>query len=101
MNKLIAVLALTVAMINPAMAENPFCDIVLEYAVSIMDSRQSGVPVQKMMAFAEGSDAAGEMIKAMTIDAYNQSRYDSPDLQATVIENFGNRHYLNCVQRSK
>lgn len=101
MKNIITVLALSVFMTSPAIAVNPFCDIVLSYATSIMEARQAGVSVQKMMTVADESEAASDMMRAMTTDAYSQSKYDSPAIQKTVVENFAHKHYLNCVQRSQ
>lgn len=80
---------------------NPKCDIVLEYATSIMEARQIGVSAPDMMQAADDAEVAGDLMRALTIDAYKQSRYDSESIQDAVIEEFGYKHYLNCLQQSK
>lgn len=75
------------------------CDIVLEYAVSIMEARQIGVSAPDMMKAADDAKVAGSLMRALTVDAYKQSRYDSESIQNAAIEDFGYKHYLACIQQ--
>ena len=93
--------AILLALISTNAVANPKCDIVLEYAISIMEARQIGVSAPDMMKAADESEVAGDLVRALTIDASKQSRYDSESIQDAVIEEFAYRHYLGCLQQSK
>lgn len=89
------------ALVSTNALANPKCDIVLDFAISIMESRQLGISAPDMMQAASEAKVAGDLMRALTIDAYKQSRYDSESIQDSVVEEFGYKHYLNCLQQSK
>lgn len=98
MKKLIAVLALTVAMINSAMAASPeFCAQASETAEVIMRNRQTGVSVIDMMKIANSSESTKKMLTGLINEAFAEPAYSTPEYQQKAIREFGSQQYLMCL----
>ena len=100
MKRIITALALTAAMISPAMAtDEATCRMVKELAESNMKVRQAGVDIVKVLELTDGqSGKLVELDRKLTIDAYNEIAYSTPEYQEKAVREFGTKHYLNCIK---
>lgn len=97
MKTLITAIALTLAA-TTAQAEglnaDEICPKLSEIAASFMEARQSGISMAKLMEIAGDST----LLKAMVVDAFEVSRYSTPELRARKIEDFRDSVYLSCYR---
>lgn len=100
MKHIITALALTAAMISPAIAaDEATCRMVKDLAESNMQVRQAGVDIVKVLALTDGkSGKLVELDRKLTIDAYNEIAYSTPEYQEKAVREFGTKHYLNCIK---
>jgi hypothetical protein len=96
--KAILVVGSFVAMTNAALAQTDTCETVSKIATSVMDNRQSGVPLSKMMEIVRAVEKTpvGPIAKTMTIDAYEQPRFNTKDMQKRMIGDFADKYTLIC-----
>lgn len=87
---LAAVLALSVFSVQAE--EKHFCESVGELATVVMQKRQEGIDLSKMLALAK--DNSG--VKAIVLDAYNSPRYSTDKYIADAISDFSNKWVLAC-----
>lgn len=102
MKKLIAVLALSAAMINPAMAvDKETCLVVKGLAEAVMGARQAGVDVSDMMAITTENPKMNKLQQGLIVDAFSFPAYSTKDFREKEVREFGARHYLNCIKSTK
>ncbi|WP_217476617.1 hypothetical protein [Stutzerimonas stutzeri] len=73
------------------------CAQISEVASEIMKTRQAGVSMAKMMEVPSEGDL-GDMLRGLTIAAYEKPRYSTPEMRQREIEDFQNDVYLNCIK---
>ena len=96
MKKLI--LTLSAALLATAAYADPVCESLGGYARTVMESRQLGVPLSKVMGVVKGDSIATKI----ALDAYEQPRFQSEEFRQTAIEDFGNKWETTCYRaRSK
>jgi hypothetical protein len=92
---LFALLAAPV-MASPAMDE--FCVGQGKLAAAIMDTRQSGVSIEKALSIAAESDhPADELSRALVLDAYGQPRYMTQAMREQATSDFRDKVTLTCI----
>lgn len=69
------------------------CKSVHQIAGKIMEGRQSGVPMPRMMDIFADSSLGRDMVQA----AYDRSRYNSQEIQEELISEFSNAWYSSCL----
>ena len=77
------------------------CAEVSEIAETIMERRQEGVSMQKMMdiiAYGTGSKGATNITETLIMKAYEIPRYRVKDNRERAVQEFKNRWYLACVK---
>ena len=81
-------------------ANDEFCSDVGGLARDVMEFRQMGVPMSKVMgALANGSDVEfNGVMKNMIIEAYEYSQYSTKSVAESRINKFGNDWELNCYK---
>jgi hypothetical protein len=95
--KRLLIAATTALMMTTAHADE-VCANLGEYARTVMESRQLGVPLSKVMAVVKDADIP----KKIALDAYEQPRFQSEEFRQTAIEDFGNKWETLCYRvRSK
>ena len=87
---LAAVLALSVFSVQAE--EEDYCESIGELATVIMQNRQKGVDLSKMLALAKDNDG----VKAIVLDAYNSPRYSTDTYKNDAISDFSNKWVLAC-----
>lgn len=84
------------ALTGTAKAEtNDVCPLFYQVASVIMEARQEGVPMPKMMDIFKENAPAIELIKI----AYSKSRYHTKSVQRDVINNFANEVAVACYNK--
>ena len=100
MKKIITALALSIAMISPAVAaDEATCRMVKDLAESNMKVRQAGIDIIKVLELTDGkSGKLIELDRKLVIDAYKEIAYSTPEYQEKAVREFGTKHYLNCIK---
>lgn len=70
------------------------CAAFHKYAVTVMDARQAGVAMPKMMEMAGDS----ELLRHIVVQAYKRARFGSEKIQKREIDDFANDIYLECFE---
>ncbi|MCO6427541.1 hypothetical protein [Nitrosomonas communis] len=79
-----------------------WCESISKLGAAIMSSRQSGVAMSEIMKqkFFE-SQKLNNLIEAMTINAFEEPRYHSEEMQKRSVEDFRNSVYLECTKANR
>lgn len=102
MKKLMIALSFVAAFAtSPAMAERATqadidrtCAAMSGLARKIMEARQSGAEMSAMLVAADGN----EMARAMVMDAYSESLFQTESIRNRVIDEFANSTHLTCIK---
>ena len=86
------ILALTLLTTAPAQAQPADCALVGDVAQSIMEERQSGVPMSDAMRVAGDNEA----LRAMVVAAYSYPRFSSDSYRKEAATDFRNEIELIC-----
>ena len=101
MKKLIMVVMLVLIPII-GNAENKNCSSMADFAKTIMQLRQEGAPINKVMNFIESTKEKKpkvyKVMKSIAIMAYDTPRYSTPSLKEKTIDEFYSTIYLNCIK---
>lgn len=99
----IASIALVLAVLaSPSMAEaRTPCETISGLAGTIMEARQSGVPMAKLMEHAAkaGTLNARRTAEGLIMTAYGQPRYQTPSIVQREIEDFRDEAHLACLRK--
>ena len=96
MKKLLIAAALTATLSSPAMAEpksNEYCANLSGMAAQIMEVRQGGMDMSKVMMISDS-----KMIQGIVIDAYSMNAYSVGEYRQKSIKNFANKYALACYK---
>ena len=98
MKKLLIGLILSVAMSAPAFAgdhviSRQTCSELEETAVEVMNARQSGVPISKVMALLDN-----DLFHRIIIDAYDQHAMQTPENAMRQRTEFGVKWAVFCIK---
>lgn len=74
------------------------CPSVGKAAEAVMEARQQGVDMSKMMAVARADKSIEKMLVAMVIAAYDQPRMSVAKNQKRSVEEFKNTALLACYK---
>ncbi|WP_275288833.1 hypothetical protein [Halomonas elongata] len=74
-----------------------YCNAIGSLAEQIMTTRQSGVPMQEMIAVDPSHDLGVEMIR----DAFDTNRYNTAEVQQQVITEFSNDWFAACLDATE
>ena len=75
------------------------CKNMGEYARTVMEGRQNGVPMSKLIDLAASSDAStGPTMQQIIIEAYDHPRMSVEANKATATVDFENKVYLECIK---
>ncbi|SDY98096.1 hypothetical protein [Nitrosomonas sp. Nm33] len=79
------------------------CEVASAYATAIMESRQAGVAMSRLMELTkeEGPKDDQSLIEMIIIDAYDRPRYSTEPMQQRAMEEFRDDTYLKCVKTNK
>lgn len=91
----------TLLLVNPAasyaVTTQEMCESQEQMANTIMQARQTGVPLQRMLDLANG-DA---VIKAIVRMAFTKPKFTSEKYKGNAADQFANEIYLLCMKNSK
>jgi hypothetical protein len=87
-------IAATAALMMTAAQADPVCVALGEYSRTVMDARQTGVALSKIMEIVKG-DAIHTRI---VLDAYEQPRFQTEEFRQTAIQDFGNKWETVCYR---
>ena len=76
---------------------NEFCGNLADAAGSIMDARQKGVPMHKLMPIINENEAR-DIMKLIVVEAYESPIYSSDKYKDRAISEMSNRVYLTCLK---
>lgn len=98
MKKLIAA-AIALAACAPAVASEELnskdhCAQIHEVAEVVMEARQKGMPMPRLMSLSEG-DA---LFESLVLEAYAAPRMSAPRNQQDLVNEFANDTYLQCMK---
>ena len=93
MNLKAAVAAVAIVAASSAVAETKqeTCTTIGKLAAIIMENRQEGVDMSKLMEIAET-----ELVQRLVIFAYEMPRYSSEDYKRTAVQDFANEAMGVC-----
>ncbi len=78
------------------------CKVAADYARSIMDGRQHGVAMSRVMDLAKEADPAiAPLLTKMVVDAYDRPRMAVERNRETAVRDFENEAFLTCVKQSQ
>ncbi|TIT01690.1 MAG: hypothetical protein E5W72_00195 [Mesorhizobium sp.] len=77
------------------------CQMMGRFAEETMKARQHGIPLQKVLDIAAKSDVEimRKALRAMAIEAWNQSRYGTEEMQDRAIGEFRDQVQVTCLQQ--
>jgi len=96
--------AMTLAMFfaaNVADAEldTETCQKLSEFAQNIMEARQTGVPLNKMISLVEKNEEPfRSMYRTLVIEAYKKPRYHTKSMQTGETTDYSNQVLLACLE---
>lgn len=76
------------------------CKSTEKLAISIMKSRQYGIPMSKLYELdtAKDNPAMDKAIKQMIVDAYEQPVFSSIEMKEHMIREYGDSAFLHCIK---
>lgn len=81
---------------------NSQCDELSKMAGRIMDSRQSGVPINDMLSVLdEHGGNASSILRRWTIEAYKEPLYSTDENKRIAITEFQNEAMILCIEASE
>ena len=92
MKKLFLAVVLVLTVFSVQAEEKHFCTSIGELATVVMQKRQEGIDLSKMLALAKDNDG----VKAIVLDAYNSPRYSTDTYKNDAISHFSNKRVLAC-----
>jgi hypothetical protein len=92
MNRLL--ITLSAALLTSVAHADPVCVALGEYSRTVMDARQTGVALSKIMEIVKGDDIHTRIV----LDAYEQPRFHSDEFRQTAIQDFGNKWETMCYR---
>jgi hypothetical protein len=101
MKNILAAVILSIATISSASANQDVCKKAAELGMLIMEMRQSGTPITKMLDFAAGSPSDEETKKltnTLINKAYQKTRYSHKPNQESAAVDFGTEIYTACMR---
>ena len=98
--KILTAVAFALSMSAQATDYTQTCVEIGELAKIIMDRRQDGIEIAKMLELAnkQESDYVSKLTKSIIIEAYKVSRYSTFDYKQRAIEEFTNSTVVACLQ---
>ena len=90
--------AAVLLMAAPASAqegEKASCTVIGDFAEKVMEKRQEGIAMSRIMKIAEDSD----LLSAIVVAAYDQQRWQTKKIQRQTIQDFRNEIELICYQK--
>ena len=93
MNLKVAVAAVAIVAATSAVAETKqeTCTLIGQLAAVIMEKRQDGVDMSRLMEIADT-----ELVQELVIFAYEMPRYSSEDYKRTAVQDFANEAMGVC-----
>ena len=96
---LVGLLAGAPAPLAAATADD-FCAAAGGFAEAVMEGRQKGVTMSALMALYKDipAEKGGDMLRAVVVAAFTETRYESRDLQLRATQDFRAAIELGCYQ---
>lgn len=73
------------------------CTLWAQYAATVMQARQSGAAMSKIMSIATDNGSIDPMKKQIVIDAYESPQMSVESNQERMTREFENKYYLACT----
>lgn len=95
--------AVTVAPAFTAAPSSPYvplanCDSIAKMAGTIMQARQAGMDMGKVLETSSANEALSRRVRDLTVAAYESPRYSTEKNKTRAVEDFKNDAYLACVK---
>ena len=94
-----SVLASAIAMglsLNVSAEEMSFCEEFEDLSRTIMDNRQSGIPMSTQYNLVDS-----DLIRKVVVLAYEVPEYSSEEYQQDAVNKFGNAAFLQCIESTE
>lgn len=104
---LFAAAVLSACVAQPALADvyseakDEFCPRVESMSRAIMESRQVGVPLVKLLELQKRVGPATEWARPIMMMAYHKPRYRTEEFQQREIDDFAEEMFLMCMNLEK
>jgi hypothetical protein len=72
------------------------CESIASTARTVMDARQSGVALSKVLAIVDQYPDTKTLMRQIVLDAYSKPRYSSEEFRLRETEEFGNTWEIAC-----
>ena len=96
MKKLVLASAIAMGLSMNAYAEESFCEQFEDLSRTIMDNRQSGVPMSTQYNLVDS-----DLIRKVVVLAYKVPEFSSPEYQEDAVNKFGNSAFMQCIETTE
>lgn len=77
------------------------CEGIGQAARSIMEGRQNGVSMIKLMSVADNAGELAPLLKNLVQDAYDSPRYETQEMKKRAAQDFEDKVYATCLKLRK
>ena len=82
-----------------AVSDDVFCRKIAELAQGVMEARQEGVPIIKMLEVSDSAEGRPQSIsKYLVKQAFRSPKYSGDEMKQETATEFAAQQYLICVQ---
>jgi len=92
------ILATSVLLSAPAVAEDDFCTQIHTLGETIMGARQKGMSLPTMMGTLQGN--LKELLTPIVMEAYSHPLYSTPEIKKKTVSEFANSLQLKCMRET-
>ena len=97
MKKLVLASAIAMGLsLNVSAEEMSFCEEFEDLSRTIMDNRQSGIPMSTQYNLVDS-----DLIRKVVVLAYKVPEYSSEEYQQDAVNKFGNAAFLQCIESTE
>ena len=97
MKKLVLASAIAMGLsLNVSAEEMSFCEEFEDLSRTIMDNRQSGIPMSTQYNVVDS-----DLIRKVVVLAYEVPEYSSEEYQQDAVNKFGNAAFLQCIESTE
>ena len=97
MKKLVLASAIAMGLsLNVSAEEMSFCEEFEDLSRTIMDNRQSGIPMSTQYNVVDS-----DLIRKVVVLAYKVPEYSSEEYQQDAVNKFGNAAFLQCIESTE
>ena len=97
MKKLVLASAIAMGLsLNVSAEEMSFCEQIEDLSRTIMDNRQSGIPMSTQYNLMDN-----DFVQKVVVLAYKVPEFSSPEYQQDAVNKFGNAAFMQCIETTE